>query len=70
MPAHAASHVFFGLNPMWVSTCLLALTYAIIMSEKINRAIVAMIGAGAMILVGVLDQEEAIRGIDFNTIGL
>ena len=45
MPAHAASHVFFGLNPMWVSTCLLALTYAIIMSEKINRAIVAMIGA-------------------------
>jgi Na+/H+ antiporter NhaD/arsenite permease-like protein len=70
MPAHAASHVFFGLSPMWVSTCLLALTYAIIMSEKINRAIVALIGAGAMILVGVLDQEEAIRGIDFNTIGL
>ena len=70
MPVNAASHVFFGLNPMWVSTCLLALTYAIIMSEKINRAIVAMIGAGAMILVGVLDQEEAIRGIDFNTIGL
>ncbi|MGE5146897.1 MAG: sodium:proton antiporter [Candidatus Eiseniibacteriota bacterium] len=70
MPTHAASHVFFGLSPMWVSTCLLALTYAIIMSERINRAIVALIGAGAMILVGVLDQEEAIRGIDFNTIGL
>ena len=64
MPAHAASHVFFGLSPMWVSTCVLAATYAIIMSEKINRAIVALIGAGVMILVGVLDQEEAIHGID------
>ena len=70
MPAHAASHVFFGLSPMWVSTCVLAVTYAVIMSEKVNRAIVALIGAGLMIVVGVLEQEEAIRGIDFNTIGL
>jgi Na+/H+ antiporter NhaD/arsenite permease-like protein len=70
MTAHAASHVFFGLDPMWVSTCILAITYAIIMSEKVNRAIVALVGAGVMILVGVLDQEEAIKGIDWNTIGL
>ncbi|HVZ52355.1 MAG TPA: ArsB/NhaD family transporter [Pseudolabrys sp.] len=70
MTAHAASHVFFGLNPMWVSTCILAITYATIMSEKVNRAIVALVGAGVMILVGVLDQEEAIHGIDWNTIGL
>ena len=70
MPAHAASHVFFGLSPMWVSTCVLAATYAVIMSEKVNRAIVALIGAGVMIVVGVLEQDEAIRGVDFNTIGL
>ncbi len=70
MTAHAASHVYFGLNPMWVSTCVLAATYATIMSEKVNRAIVALVGAGAMILVGVLDQEEAIKGVDWNTIGL
>ena len=70
MTAHAASHVYFGLNAMWVSTCLLAITYAVIMSEKINRAIVALVGAGVMILVGVLDQEEALKGIDWNTIGL
>ncbi len=70
MTAHAVSHVFFGLNPMWVSTCILAITYATIMSEKVNRAIVALVGSGVMILVGVLDQHEAIRGIDFNTIGL
>jgi len=70
MTAHAVSHVFFGLNPMWVSTCILAITYALIMSEKVNRAIVALVGSGLMIVVGVLDQEEAIKGIDWNTIGL
>ena len=70
MTAHAASHVYFGLNPMWVSTCILAITYAVIMSEKVNRAIVALAGAGVMIIVGVLDQEEAISGIDWNTLGL
>jgi Na+/H+ antiporter NhaD/arsenite permease-like protein len=70
MAAHAVSHVYFGLNPMWVSTGILAITYATIMSEKVNRAIVALVGAGVMILIGVLDQEEAIHGIDFNTIGL
>ena len=70
MTAHAASHVYFGLNPMWVSTCVLAITYATIMSEKVNRSIVALVGAGVMILIGVLDQDEAIKGIDWNTIGL
>ncbi len=70
MTAHAVSHVFFGLNPMWVSTGVLAVTYATIMSEQVNRAVVALVGAGVMILIGVLDQEEAIHGIDFNTIGL
>jgi Na+/H+ antiporter NhaD/arsenite permease-like protein len=70
MTAHAGSHVFFGLDPMWVSTCVLAVTYAIIMSEKVNRAIIALVGAGVMVVVGVLDQEEAIKGIDWNTIGL
>ena len=70
MTAQAASHVYFGLNPMWVSTCVLAITYATIMSEKVNRSIVALVGAGVMILAGVLDQDEAIKGIDWNTIGL
>jgi Na+/H+ antiporter NhaD/arsenite permease-like protein len=70
MTAHAASQVYFGLNAMWVSTCVLAITYAVIMSEKVNRAIVALVGASVMIIVGVLDQDEAIKGIDWNTIGL
>src|SRR5215467_15259825 len=70
MAGHAASHVYFGLDPMWVSTALLAVTYALIISEKVNRSIVALVGAGLMIFVGVLTQDEAVKGIDFNTIGL
>ncbi|MFN3077124.1 MAG: ArsB/NhaD family transporter, partial [Alphaproteobacteria bacterium] len=49
---------------------LLIATYAIIMTEKINRAIVALFFAGLLIVLGVLTQESAIEGIDFNTIGL
>jgi Na+/H+ antiporter NhaD/arsenite permease-like protein len=60
----------FGWDPVWVATLLLIATYAVIMSEKINRAIAALIGAGLMIMVGILNQEAAVRGIDFNTIAL
>jgi Na+/H+ antiporter NhaD/arsenite permease-like protein len=41
-----------------------------VVTERINRAIVALLGAGLMVFAGVLTQEEAIRGIDFNTLGL
>jgi Na+/H+ antiporter NhaD/arsenite permease-like protein len=69
MGAHV-SNVYFGLNPMAVSTILLAVTYAVIMTEKVNRSIVALIGAALMVISGVMTQEEAIKGIDWNTIGL
>lgn len=62
--------VVFGWDAMWVATGLLVVTYAVIISERVNRAIVALIGAGLMIQLGVLDQAEAVRGIDFNTIAL
>ena len=64
------SHVYFGLNAMWVATALLVITYAVIISEKINRSVVALLGAVLMVAVGVMDQEEALKGVDWNTIGL
>ncbi len=67
---HDAPHVIFGLDPLWVSTALLLMTYAVIMTEKINRSVVALLGAGLMICLGVINQEAAIRGVDFNTIAL
>jgi Na+/H+ antiporter NhaD/arsenite permease-like protein len=62
-------HVFFGLDPMVVSTAILCVTYAVIIWDKLNRAIVALVGAAAAILIGVLDQNEALKGVDWNTIG-
>jgi Na+/H+ antiporter NhaD/arsenite permease-like protein len=58
-----ASNVYFGMNAMAVSTVLLAITYAVIISEKVNRAIVALVGAGLMVVVGVLSQEEILVSV-------
>jgi hypothetical protein len=68
--ASHASAVIFGLSPLWVATTLFVVTYVVIMSDKLNRAIVALLGAGLLILVGVLNQEEAMRAVDWNTLGL
>ena len=71
MQPHAfVPDVLFGLNPMWTSTVLLLCVYAAIIQDRINRAIVALLGIAAMILPGLLTQEEAMRGVDVNTIGL
>ena len=66
----ATAHVIFGWDPLWVSSILFITTYAVIVSEKLNRAIVSLLGAGLMIMLGILNQQTAISGIDFNTLGL
>ena len=64
------SHLLFGLDPLLVSSVLFIATYAIILTDRLNRAIVAGLGAGLMLSLGVLSQEQAIDGVDFNTLGL
>ncbi|WP_139489219.1 SLC13 family permease [Brevibacillus dissolubilis] len=49
---------------------LFLVTYGFIISEKIHRTIVAMIGGILMILFGIITQETAIHHVDFNTLGL
>lgn len=66
----AANSVLFGLNPVLVTSIVFFVTFLIVMTERINRAVVATLGAVLMILFGVLTQEKALEGIDFNTIGL
>ena len=65
-----AAQVIFGWDPLWVSSILFVATYLAIVIDKVNRAIVAGIGASLMVSLGVLNQETAISGIDFNTLGL
>jgi Na+/H+ antiporter NhaD/arsenite permease-like protein len=63
-------HLPFGLSPMWLSVSVLALTYAAVIAGRFNRAIAALVGAVLLILLGALDQAEAVKGIDWDTIGL
>lgn len=60
----------FMSNEALYAIVIFFLTYALIISEKIHRTIIAMIGGGLMVLLGIVDQETAIHHIDFNTIGL
>jgi Na+/H+ antiporter NhaD/arsenite permease-like protein len=62
--------VIFGWDPMIVSSIILVAIYAFIVSERINRCVISLIGAGLMVFLGVLNQDVAFEGIDFNTIFL
>ncbi len=66
----AAAPAMFMADPLWVAITVFALTYLLVIADRINRSIIALLGAGFMIVSGVLSQDEAIRGIDFNTIAL
>jgi Na+/H+ antiporter NhaD/arsenite permease-like protein len=65
-----AENILFGLDPLWASTAILIATYAVVVSERMNRAIVALLGGMLMVWTGILAGKEAVEGIDFNTIGL
>ena len=65
-----ASRLIWGLDPKIVAIGIVTICYLVIFSEKVNRAIMALLGAAAMIVSGILTQKTALAGIDFNTIGL
>ena len=54
----------------WIALLLFILAYGVIVSEKIHRTKIALMGAICVLLFKIMPQEEAIRLIDFNTIGL
>ena len=45
-------------------------TYALIATERVHKTIAAMAGGVAMVLLGVVTQEEAFEHVDFNVIFL
>ena len=49
-----ASTLVLGMNPQWFAGGLFALTYVLIMTERVNRAIIALLAAGIMIFSGIL----------------
>jgi Na+/H+ antiporter NhaD/arsenite permease-like protein len=58
----------------YIAGFIFIVTFAIIISEKIHRTIIALAGAVVMVLAGMYfgfySQGAALKAIDFNTIGL
>jgi len=54
----------------YIAGAVFLITYAFIISEKLNRTVVALMGGLLVIFLGILEQEKAIEMIDFNTLGL
>ncbi len=53
-----------------VAAAIFLVTYGLIASDRVDKTVLALLGGLAMILVGVIDQEEAFGAIDFNVIFL
>jgi Na+/H+ antiporter NhaD/arsenite permease-like protein len=55
---------------MTAAVLIFAAALAVIASERVDRAKIALLGATLVLLTQTLDQEQAIEAIDWNTIGL
>jgi Na+/H+ antiporter NhaD/arsenite permease-like protein len=57
-----------------VSGAIFLITFIAILRERVDRTILAMAGAGAMLVAGMLlgfySEEAALEAVDFNTLGL
>ncbi|MEE4143683.1 MAG: ArsB/NhaD family transporter [Halieaceae bacterium] len=62
--------LLLGLDPGWLASGIFLLTYALLISERVHRTVAVMLGAGLMILSGIITQDDAFDGVDFNTISL
>jgi Na+/H+ antiporter NhaD/arsenite permease-like protein len=56
------------------SIIVFVITLVLVLSDRVHRTIVAMVGAAVMVAVGMLmgfyTQEQALHSIDFDTLGL
>lgn len=61
-------------NPFNISLVIFIVTFGLIVTEKVHRTVIAFFGAVVMVLFGILGDfyhpSDAIKAIDFNTIGL
>lgn len=53
-----------------LAVAIFLVVYAVILTEKVHRTVVAMFGAALMVILGIINQHQAIEGIDFNMLGI
>ena len=68
--AAAIPSIIWGMDAKLLATAIVIISYVILFTEKVNRAIVALLGAAVMIFAGILTQKTALQGVDFNTLAL
>ena len=54
----------------YAAIAVFLIVYGLMITEKIHRTIVAMLGGVLMVALGIVDQHAALAHIDFNTLGL
>ena len=59
-----------GSTHMWIGVAIFAAAYLFIASEKVDKTIAAMLGAGLMIALGVAGFNDMLGKIDLNVLGL
>ncbi|MDN5293449.1 MAG: hypothetical protein PWQ91_807 [Eubacteriales bacterium] len=55
---------------MTLAILIFLAAYALIIAEKVNRAVVALLGGTLVMVLGILSQEKAVEYVDWNTLGL
>jgi Na+/H+ antiporter NhaD/arsenite permease-like protein len=58
------------VSELTIATIIFVAAYAVIISERLDRTVVALTGGALMIVFGILDQHEALLAIDANTLAL
>ena len=58
------------LSKSALALAIAGFSYLLLILDRFDRSIIALLGGCAMILLGVMNQEQAIAGIDFNTLAL
>lgn len=53
-----------------VSVVVFVAVMALVVTEKIHRAIAALLGAVALLVMGIVDFDTGMESIDFNTLGV
>ncbi len=66
----AVPEMILGMDSKILATAIVIIAYVVLFTEKVNRAIVALLGAAVMIFTGILTQTTALQGVDFNTLAL
>ena len=59
-----------SLSPQTIALTAMGICYILLFTEKLHRAVVTVLIASTLILIGNISQQEAIAAIDFNTISL